>query len=340
MKVIKNHFIPIIVCIGLCLVLIYSAKIFSLSKQPIAYKKELAFDRFEYKEDTVFERLNKIENDYFNSILAGFYSDPSICRVDNDFYSVTSSFSYFPRLPLFKSTDLVHWKKFGKVETKASQTNSKQELPLCFEKTLPNTGNFMVRDDFEIDSLGFAWDFLRTPEKQFYSLEEGKLVMEQQNKSMHEVSKFSLIGRRRQHGNFDMAAKFSFSPSLITEAAGLGPFQNESHYLFRGKRFKEQGTAEVVLEQSSRDSLEVWGAKVLQVNGHDLWGKIGGRTKYYGFYYKQDRGDDWRFLKGNGNASLLSIKAAKGFVGSKLAMYASNKHFKNHFYQQRIGCIT
>src|SRR6187455_2095797 len=48
-----------------------------------------------------------------NPILAGFYPDPSICRVGNDYYITTSTFAYFPSLPIFHSTDLVNWKQIG-----------------------------------------------------------------------------------------------------------------------------------------------------------------------------------------------------------------------------------
>ena len=48
-----------------------------------------------------------------NPLLAGFYPDPSICRVGEDFYMVTSSFSYFPGVPVFHSRDLVHWEQIG-----------------------------------------------------------------------------------------------------------------------------------------------------------------------------------------------------------------------------------
>ena len=44
-----------------------------------------------------------------NPILPGFYPDPSICRVNDDYYLVTSTFAYFPGVPIFHSRDLVHW---------------------------------------------------------------------------------------------------------------------------------------------------------------------------------------------------------------------------------------
>lgn len=56
-----------------------------------------------------------------NPILPGFYPDPSICRVDDDFFMVTSSFSLFPGIPIFHSTDLIHWEQIGHVLDRQSQ---------------------------------------------------------------------------------------------------------------------------------------------------------------------------------------------------------------------------
>ncbi len=56
-----------------------------------------------------------------NPILPGFYPDPSICRVGENYYLVTSSFEYFPGLPIFHSRDLVHWHQLGHVLDRPSQ---------------------------------------------------------------------------------------------------------------------------------------------------------------------------------------------------------------------------
>lgn len=58
---------------------------------------------------------------YKNPIIPGFYPDPSICRVGKDFYLVTSSFEYFPGVPVFHSVDLLNWKQIGHCLTRASQ---------------------------------------------------------------------------------------------------------------------------------------------------------------------------------------------------------------------------
>ncbi|MFN4285490.1 MAG: glycoside hydrolase family 43 protein [Lacibacter sp.] len=58
-----------------------------------------------------------------NPILSGFYPDPSICRVGNDYYLVVSSFAYYPGLPLFHSTDLVNWTPIGAALNRPEQLN-------------------------------------------------------------------------------------------------------------------------------------------------------------------------------------------------------------------------
>lgn len=56
-----------------------------------------------------------------NPIMPGYYPDPSICVVGDDFYLVNSTFSYFPGVPIFHSRDLAHWTQIGNVLTRDSQ---------------------------------------------------------------------------------------------------------------------------------------------------------------------------------------------------------------------------
>ena len=43
-------------------------------------------------------------------LLGGFHPDPSICRVGEDYYLATSSFTWYPGLPVYHSRDLRNWK--------------------------------------------------------------------------------------------------------------------------------------------------------------------------------------------------------------------------------------
>lgn len=58
---------------------------------------------------------------YSNPILTGFNPDPSICRVGEDYYLVTSSFGYFPGVPIYHSKDLVNWRQIGHCLNRESQ---------------------------------------------------------------------------------------------------------------------------------------------------------------------------------------------------------------------------
>lgn len=58
---------------------------------------------------------------YENPIIPGFNPDPSICRVGADYYLVTSSFEFFPGVPLWHSRDLVNWRQIGHILTRESQ---------------------------------------------------------------------------------------------------------------------------------------------------------------------------------------------------------------------------
>jgi len=63
------------------------------------------------------------KKEFTNPILAGFYPDPSLCKVGEDYYLVNSTFAYFPGIPIFHSKDLVNWKLIGHVLDRPEQLN-------------------------------------------------------------------------------------------------------------------------------------------------------------------------------------------------------------------------
>ena len=81
----------------------------------------VAFEWFEYTgRDAVF--CAPLAPGHFrNPIFAGFYPDPDICRVGDDYYIVNSSFAYFPGIPIFHSRDLVNWTLVGHVVDRPGQ---------------------------------------------------------------------------------------------------------------------------------------------------------------------------------------------------------------------------
>lgn len=93
----------------------------ALAQQPVA-----RFDWFDYQGADAIDEGRLFPGDYRNPILRGFYPDPSVTRVGNDFYLVTSTFSYFPGIPVFHSKDLVNWTQIGNAIDRPDQLDFKQ----------------------------------------------------------------------------------------------------------------------------------------------------------------------------------------------------------------------
>ena len=88
---------------------------------PLAAAAPVAFDSFTYTgRDTAFEAPLPAGH-FRNPILAGYYPDPSICRVGDDYYLINSTFAHFPGIPIFHSRDLVNWKQLGHVIDRPTQ---------------------------------------------------------------------------------------------------------------------------------------------------------------------------------------------------------------------------
>jgi xylan 1,4-beta-xylosidase len=105
-------------------VILFSCNFNSSENLKSIHKSVAYFDYFSYIGSDDFYTENPLPgNDYFyNPILPGWYSDPSICsNGKGDFFLVTSTFSYFPGVPVFHSTDLVNWKQIGHILDRESQ---------------------------------------------------------------------------------------------------------------------------------------------------------------------------------------------------------------------------
>jgi xylan 1,4-beta-xylosidase len=54
-------------------------------------------------------------NTYVNPVLPGDHPDPTVLKVGNDFYHCGSTFHFTPYMPIYHSTDLIHWKIISRV---------------------------------------------------------------------------------------------------------------------------------------------------------------------------------------------------------------------------------
>ena len=86
----------------------------TVPRERAATLPEAQFDWFHYEGSDPSDVATAAgPGEYRNPILKGFYPDPSITRAGDDYYLVTSTFSYFPGIPVFHSRDLVNWTQIG-----------------------------------------------------------------------------------------------------------------------------------------------------------------------------------------------------------------------------------
>lgn len=66
-----------------------------------------------------------------NPILPGFCPDPSIIRVEDDYYIATSSFEWWPGVKIYHSKDLQHYEQLPSPLNRLSQLNMIGEADSC-----------------------------------------------------------------------------------------------------------------------------------------------------------------------------------------------------------------
>ena len=95
---------------------------FLVAQSGVPHARWIEFRSFEYQgENSLAQPAKPQAGQYRNPILAGFYPDPSVVRVGEDYYLVNSSFAWYPGVPIFHSRDLVHWEQIGHVLDRPEQ---------------------------------------------------------------------------------------------------------------------------------------------------------------------------------------------------------------------------
>jgi len=195
---------------------------------------------------------------FHNPILPGCYPDPSICRVGEDYYLVTSTFEYFPGLPIFHSRDLVHWHQIGHVLDRASQ------LPL--DEVRPSGGLYAPT--------------IRFSNGTFYVI---NTLVDGKTKS----GNFIVTAR-------DPAGPWS-EPDWLEAAQGIDPslfFEDNGKVWYVGTRLRAnreyEGHTEIWLQELDLSSMQLVGEIYILWDGalkKAIWAEAPHIYKIHGLYY-------------------------------------------------------
>lgn len=192
---------------------------------------------------------------------------------------------------------------------------------------IPQSGNFVYRDDFDSDTLRSNWMFLRTPHERWYNLTQRKGFLALQVRPQTAAGKKnpSFLGHRQQHLYGSASAALDFAPAAANEIGGILVFQNESHSYLLG-RSVEAGNPVVRLYRSpvnNDTAMTVLAEKNVAGHSGTVYLRIEAQGEAYSFQYAVREGE-WEVLKDSVDATFLSTRVAGGFVGCVYALYATS----------------
>jgi alpha-N-arabinofuranosidase len=185
------------------------------------------------------------------------------------------------------------------------------------------TGNFFWKDEFTAPELLPEWNMIRTPEQNWYLIDNGKLILSAIKKSIYDKVNPAFLGRRQQHITFSAKTAFTFTPKASNELAGMVLIQNENNNIVVGKTMQN---GKMVLSVESRAKGIYSVVAMLEIPARDIDASVcfyfevneGYCDLYYSFN-KHKR----QILAKQIDIKHLSTKEAGGFVGSYVGVYAT-----------------
>ncbi len=191
------------------------------------------------------------------------------------------------------------------------------------EDLFPLNGNFSFTKEFDTPELDLHWLFLRTVKEDWYSLSRrpGFFLMDTRPETISGTSNPSFVSHRQQHLTGSAAVSMEFTTTRSNEQAGLVAYQNEDHFYFIARSFKN-GSPVVELIKGSEKGNVVLESVNLATGIENIEFKVEFDKDEYRFFYNTN--DNWMQIGGTLDGKYLSTRVAGGFVGVVLGMYTTS----------------
>ncbi len=194
------------------------------------------------------------------------------------------------------------------------------DLPAGPAPKLPTSGDFAYVDEFDGDRLGMAWIGLRAPGQPFATVGGGVLRLTSAAPLGDRQGTPAFVGRRQQHHVATISTTVRFVPGKDGARAGLAAVQSDESNLFFGIT-RIAGRPMVALYARDKAPAEtlVASAPIDPSGPVTLTIRATGGTMAFDY---ATPGTPVRTLKAGFDATLLSTKAAGGFVGTVVGPYS------------------
>lgn len=275
--------------------------------------------------------LINAQTGFQNPVIRGFNPDPSICRVGDTFYLVTSSFEYFPGLPVYQSKDLINWQQIGHCLTRESQLplHNAQSSQGLFAPTLRyHDGIFYVICTNVSDGGNFyctatdpagPWS---DPVWENYSLtdKKGALRLLATPVSLNDVQPVTAVLRRQTEHDFIAKTSLDLNAQHDNETAGITLYQNNTHHY--DLYLKKQGNSYMV-QLAAKIGMLAYVVAEKEVASNKVELEIKGNPFHYKFFFAEPGNREMTEL-GTLDTRYLSKEVAGGFTGVMIGLYASS----------------
>lgn len=197
----------------------------------------------------------------------------------------------------------------------------KPRLPLQAAASVPTSGAFSVRDEFDGPALPPYWMMMRNPRERWWDFASGRLRLRARSTGLGDMGNPSFLGRRQQHINASASTLVRFAPQREGDQAGLAAIQNDDYWYLLGI---ERTGVTLRRRAGAGDPSEgriIASAPLAGSPGAPVRLRIEARGARYGFFYAPD-GGTWHPLRTDEDGTILSTKTAGGFVGTLFGLHA------------------
>ena len=198
--------------------------------------------------------------------------------------------------------------------------------PVIFDGGTP-AKNRAFRDDFKHSTLDLAWNFIRVPLPNTYSLDEnpGHLRLFTHKNTISRRKRAHFMGIKQTESDFIFTTKMRFNPSHDESTAGIAIVQKDENYVFFSVRKEADGMLVEVLHKKKK----VQTIKAHKLNSYkgEIRFKLVSANDTYTFSYAT-KGNRYNVL----TTTPADLLLFSGFTGAHIGLYAtSNGQDNNDF---------
>ncbi|WP_297901769.1 glycoside hydrolase family 43 protein [uncultured Parabacteroides sp.] len=176
------------------------------------------------------------------------------------------------------------------------------------------------KTEFDGNTLGFEWNYLRNPDRSKYSLtqKKGYLRLYPSTISLDENDSPTFVGHRQEDIDFTGTTSVALHSDKANDEAGLTVFMNSSFHYDLFVRQEKAGKQSLVLRYRLGNISHI--EKEIPLEGPTAYLQVKGDKQFYTFYYSTD--NKTFHPVGKANTRLLSTETAGGFTGIYLGLYS------------------